>query len=155
MQDNKLMMANECTSFAGRFDFLGHPPLQYWAHRPMEDVLGYIRGHWTPPPGDYLQRIAPAAARVIGFGTHNQGWGGENGTSDASSKKAQNRPSTHIIDAASFAKFLPDKIGLKILAIFLAIKHWQRTTNGELTKHQRSLSKSGRSWPSSLAVKTA
>jgi len=88
----------------------------------MEDVLGYIRGHWTPPPGDYLQRIAPAAVRVIGFGTHNQGCGGENGTSDDSSKKAQNRPSTHIIDAASFAKFLPDTIGLKILAIFLAIK---------------------------------
>ena len=36
----------------------------------MEDVLGYIRGHWTPPPGNYLHHIAPMATRVIGFGTH-------------------------------------------------------------------------------------
>jgi len=70
----------------------------------MEDVLGYIRGHWTPPPGDYSHRIAPTAARVIGFGTHNQGCGGENSTSAASSKKAQHGPSTHVINAASFVK---------------------------------------------------
>jgi hypothetical protein len=70
----------------------------------MEDVLGYIRGHLTPPPGNYSHRIAPAAARVIGFGTHNQGCGGENGTSKASSKKVQIRPSIHVIDAASFVK---------------------------------------------------
>jgi len=79
MHDNKLTMANKCTSFAGHFDGIGNPPLQYQAHRPMEDVLGYIRGHWTPPPGDYSH---PAAARVIGFGKHNQGCGrGKNGTS--------------------------------------------------------------------------
>jgi len=57
----------------------------------MEDILCYIRGHWTPPPGNYLHRIAPVAARVISFGTHNQGCGDENGTSEASSIKAQNR----------------------------------------------------------------
>jgi hypothetical protein len=57
-----------------------------------------------PPPGNYSHRIAPAAARVIRFGTHNQSCGGENGTSEASSKKAQNGPSTHVIDAASFLK---------------------------------------------------
>jgi hypothetical protein len=68
----------------------------------MEDVLGYMRGHWTPPPGNFLHRIDPAAAKVIGFITHNQGCGGESGTSEASSKKAQNGPSTHDIDAASF-----------------------------------------------------
>jgi hypothetical protein len=72
----------------------------------MEDVMGYIRGHWTPPPGDYSHRITPAAARVIGFGTHNQnqGCGGEISTSKASSKTAQHGPSTHIIDATSFIK---------------------------------------------------
>jgi len=63
------------------FDGLGNPPLQYQAHCPMEDILGYIRSHWTLPPGNYLHRIAPAATRVIGFGTHNQGCGGEYGTS--------------------------------------------------------------------------
>ncbi len=53
----------------------------------MEDVLVYIRDRWAPPPGDYSHRIAPPATRVIGFGTHNQGCGGENGTSEASRKK--------------------------------------------------------------------
>jgi hypothetical protein len=70
----------------------------------MEDVLGYIRGHWTPPPVNYLRRIAPAAARVIGFGTQKKGCGGENSTSEASSKTVQNGPSTHVIDATSFVK---------------------------------------------------
>jgi hypothetical protein len=102
--NNKSTMTSKCTSFVGRFDGLGDPPLQYRAHLPMEDILGYIRGHWTPPLGAYLHRIAPTAARVIGFCTRNQGCGGENGTSEASSKKAQNRPSTHVIDAASFVK---------------------------------------------------
>ena len=53
----------------------------------MEDVLVYIRGRWAPPPGDSSHRIALVAARVIGFGTHNQGCGGENGTPEASKKK--------------------------------------------------------------------
>ena len=72
MHDKKSTMANKCTSFTGRFDGLGNPPLQYRTHHPMEDVLGYIRGHWTLPPGDYSHRIAPAAARVIGFITHTK-----------------------------------------------------------------------------------
>jgi len=57
-----------------------------------------------PPPGNHLHRIALAAARVIGIGTHNQGCGGGNGTSKASSKNAQNGPSTYIIDASIFIK---------------------------------------------------
>ncbi len=104
MHDNKSAMANKCTASAGHFNGLGDPPLQYRARRPMEDVLSNIRGHWTPPPDDYLHRIAPAVARVGGFGTHKQGCGGENGTSGANSKTAQNLPSTHVIDAASFVK---------------------------------------------------
>jgi hypothetical protein len=144
MHDNKLTLANKCTSFAGHFDGLGNPPLQYRAPCLMEDILGYIRCHWTPPPADYSHRIAPAAARVIGFVTHNQGCGGENGTSKANSKKAQNWLSTHIIDIA--------RLELKSSAIFLAIKRWQHTKIGELTKHQRSLSKSWWLWPP-IAVK--
>jgi hypothetical protein len=94
MHNNKSTMTSKCTSFVGRFDGLGDPPLQYRAHLTMEDVLGYIRGRWTPPSGSYLHRIAPAAARVIGLCTHNQCCGGEDDISEASSKKAQNQPST-------------------------------------------------------------
>jgi hypothetical protein len=132
MHNNKSTMANKCTSFAGHFDGLGNPPLQSQAHLPMEveDVLGYIRCHWTPPVGDYSHRLALAAARVIGFGTHNQGCGGEKGPSEASSKKAQNGPSTHVIDAASFVKLLHCTIGAEELSYFssyqilTAYKNW-------------------------------
>ena len=132
MHDNKSMMANKCTSFAGRSDGLGDPPLQYPAHCPMEVILGCIGGHWKPPPGDYLHRIALAADRVIGFGTHKQGCGCENGTSsEASSKKAQNGPSTpHVIDAASFVKLRHCTIGAEELSYFssyqtlTAYKNW-------------------------------
>jgi hypothetical protein len=84
MHDNKSTIANKCTYYAGRFDVLGNPLLQYRAHCPMKD----IRGHWMPPPGDYLHRITRAAARVIGFGTHNKGCDGDNSTFEDSSKKA-------------------------------------------------------------------
>jgi hypothetical protein len=30
----------------------------------MQHVQGYTRSHWMPPSGDYLLRIAPAAARA-------------------------------------------------------------------------------------------
>jgi len=78
MHHNKLTMANKCTSFAGRFGGLSDLPLQYPAHRPMEEKHSHC--------------IASAAARVIGFGTHNQGCGGENGTSEASSKRHKTNP---------------------------------------------------------------
>jgi hypothetical protein len=32
----------------------------------MRHVQGYSRSHWMPPSGDYLLRIAPAAARATG-----------------------------------------------------------------------------------------
>jgi hypothetical protein len=31
----------------------------------MRHVQGYSKSHWMPPSGDYLLRIAPAAARAI------------------------------------------------------------------------------------------
>jgi hypothetical protein len=61
---NKARMANKCTSSAGRFDGHGSEPEQYIQHRPMRHVQGYSGSHWMPPLGNYLLRIAPAAARA-------------------------------------------------------------------------------------------
>ena len=57
-------MTNKCTSVAGHLGSHGSATVQYEAHLPMEDVQGYIGSHWAPPSGDYLLRIAPAAARI-------------------------------------------------------------------------------------------
>jgi hypothetical protein len=57
-------MTNECTSSSGRFDGLGGALQRYRRHHPMGHVQGYSGSHWTPPSGDYLLRIAPAAARA-------------------------------------------------------------------------------------------
>jgi hypothetical protein len=62
----KSMMMNECTLSAGRFDGHSGAPEQYRWYRPMRHVQGYSGSHWTPPLGDYLLRIAPAAARATG-----------------------------------------------------------------------------------------
>jgi hypothetical protein len=35
----------------------------------MRHVQGYSGSHWTPALGDYLLRIAPAAARATGIQT--------------------------------------------------------------------------------------
>jgi hypothetical protein len=48
----------------GRFDGHGGPPVQYKAHILMQHVQGYSGSHWTPALGNYLLRIAPAAARA-------------------------------------------------------------------------------------------
>ncbi len=53
---------NECTSSAGRFDGHGAAPEQYRRHSLMRHVQGYSGSHWTPASGNYLLRIAPAAA---------------------------------------------------------------------------------------------
>jgi hypothetical protein len=62
----KLTMTNKCTSSASRFDGHGGAPEQYRWHCLMQHVQGYSRSHWTPPSGDYLVRIAPAATRATG-----------------------------------------------------------------------------------------
>jgi hypothetical protein len=62
----KLMMINECTSSAGCFDGHGGAPERYRVHHPMRHVQGYSGSHWTRPLGNYLLRIAPAAARATG-----------------------------------------------------------------------------------------
>ncbi len=65
MHHNKLTMVKQCTTFAGHFDGHGDAPVQWGAHRPMEQVHGYTRCHWKLPLGKYLPRIAPADAMVI------------------------------------------------------------------------------------------
>jgi hypothetical protein len=59
-------MTNKCTLSAGRLDGHSSVPEQYRRHRPMWHVQGYSRSHWMLPSGDYLLRIAPAAARATG-----------------------------------------------------------------------------------------
>jgi hypothetical protein len=60
----KSTMTNKCTSIAGHFDSHGSAPVQYKAHPSMQHVQGYTRSHWTPPFGNYLLSIAPAAVRA-------------------------------------------------------------------------------------------
>jgi hypothetical protein len=62
----KTTMVSTCSSNIGHFDGHGGPPMQYKAHRPMQHVQGYSGSHWTPLSGNYLLRIAPAAARATG-----------------------------------------------------------------------------------------
>ncbi len=63
---NKAMMTNKCTSSAGRFNGHGGALERYRQHCLMWYVQGYSGSHWTPASGDYLLRIAPAAARATG-----------------------------------------------------------------------------------------
>jgi hypothetical protein len=62
----KSAMMNKCILSAGCFDGHSGAPEQYRWHRPMRHVQGYFRSHWTPPLGNYLPHIAPAAARATG-----------------------------------------------------------------------------------------
>jgi hypothetical protein len=62
----KSSMTIKCTSVVAHFDGHGSLPVQYKVHQPMQHVQGYSRSHWMPPSGDYLLRIAPAAARATG-----------------------------------------------------------------------------------------
>jgi hypothetical protein len=62
----KSTMASTCSSVVGRFNGHGGPPVRYEAHCPMKHVQGDSGSHWMPALGDYLLRIAPAAARAPG-----------------------------------------------------------------------------------------
>jgi hypothetical protein len=65
-QSKKAVVANKCTSSAGRFDGHSSAPEGYTRHHLMQHVQGYSGSHWTPPSGNYLLCIAPAAARATG-----------------------------------------------------------------------------------------
>jgi hypothetical protein len=67
----KSTMASKCSSDIGPFDGHGGAPEQYRWHCPMWHVQGYPGSHWMPPLGNYLLRIAAAAARATGKQTTN------------------------------------------------------------------------------------
>jgi len=58
------MVVNKCPSSVDHFDGHGEALKQYMRHRPMQHVQGYTRSYGMPPSGDYLLRIALAAARA-------------------------------------------------------------------------------------------
>jgi hypothetical protein len=62
----KSTIVSTCSTAIGHFNGHGGPLVQYKAHRPMQHVQGYSRSHWMPASGNYLLRIAPAAARATG-----------------------------------------------------------------------------------------
>jgi hypothetical protein len=41
------------TNFDGHFDGRGSAPVRYRMHRPMEEVQGFGRSHWTSPLSKY------------------------------------------------------------------------------------------------------
>ncbi len=59
-------MKSTCSSVVVRFDGHGGALEQNRRHCPMRHVQGYSGSHWTPSSGNYLLRIAPAAARATG-----------------------------------------------------------------------------------------
>jgi hypothetical protein len=64
MVDVEIDDAKKYTSFTGRFDGCADAPVLCGAHCLMEEVKGFARSHWTPPPGKYLLQIAPAGTRA-------------------------------------------------------------------------------------------
>jgi hypothetical protein len=60
----KMTMVSTCSSDIGHFDGHGSLPVQYKVHPPMQHVQGYLGSHWMLLSGNYLLRIAPAAARA-------------------------------------------------------------------------------------------
>ena len=61
---NEAEMMNKCTLSTSRFDGHSGAPEQHRWHRLMQHSQGYSGSHWMPPSGNYLLRIAPAAARA-------------------------------------------------------------------------------------------
>jgi hypothetical protein len=52
---NKTTM-KKWANFAGHFDGRSGALVQYCVHRPLEDVQGFGKSHWTPPSGEYCSR---------------------------------------------------------------------------------------------------
>jgi hypothetical protein len=63
------MMTLKCIYVTTHFEILADAPEQNRRHCPMQHVQGYPGSHWTPASGNYLLRIAPAAARATGIQT--------------------------------------------------------------------------------------
>ncbi len=52
----KQITINKYTKKGGHVDGCGGAPVQYRMHRPMEEVQGFTRSHWTLPSGKYYVR---------------------------------------------------------------------------------------------------
>jgi hypothetical protein len=55
------------TKNAGKSICHGDAAVRRGTHRQIEHIQGFIRSHWMPPSGEFLRRIAPAAAMVKEF----------------------------------------------------------------------------------------
>jgi hypothetical protein len=65
--DNGIDNNKKCRESAGDFDHHADAAVRCRVHRPMEHILGFIRSHWMPPPGEFMRHIAPAAAMVAEY----------------------------------------------------------------------------------------
>jgi hypothetical protein len=54
--------------FDDDIDGHGDAAVRRGAHRKMKHIQGFTRSHWMPPSGEFLHRIAVAAAMVDDFG---------------------------------------------------------------------------------------
>jgi hypothetical protein len=88
----------------------------------MQYVQGYLRSHWTPPLGKYLPHIAPADAMVIDFWPKKSSCDVAKSLSESSVQKAQNGPSTQLIEATSCVERSNATIKAESSSNFLAIK---------------------------------
>ncbi len=106
----------------GHFDGHDNEPVQFWAYCPMQLVQGYLRSHWMPPLGKYLPRIALVDGMVINFGVKKLVVALWNRCSKASVQKAQNGPSTQLIEATSCVEKSNATIEAKEISYFLATR---------------------------------
>jgi hypothetical protein len=74
MASKKGAAKNKYTSVLVHFYSHGGAPEQHRWHHLMRHVQGYPESHWTPPSGDYLLRIALAAARATANETMTKKW---------------------------------------------------------------------------------
>jgi len=104
----------KCRQIDDDFDDHAYAAVRREAHRPMNHIQGFTRSHWMPPSGKCLRRIAPAAVMVDEFVETTQNtnkpqllasnYGTFRALVNSENFIPQNRPSTQLIDAASFVK---------------------------------------------------
>ncbi len=98
-------MTSKCTYVEANFEGLADALKQYRWHPPMWHVQGYYGSHWTPALGDYLLRIAPAAARATGIQTTINKYMCEDGLFDGHSDAlVRNRAHRPMEEVQSFTR---------------------------------------------------
>ncbi len=101
VNEDQINNVEKYTTFAGHLKGHDDAPVWWGEHCLMVQVHGYTRCHHMPQLGEYLHHIAPAAAMVIDFGVKNQVVALWNRCFKGSVQKAQNGPSTQLIEATS------------------------------------------------------